>query len=76
MAAGEVILAVTRGEPRRGKVGFEIGADPIAGVAQGASDDLDDTATAKIDARTEHGVKVRESGPGEKKKPVCKKGVS
>jgi hypothetical protein len=76
MAAGEVILPVTRGKPGRGKIGFEIGADPIAGVAQGASDDLDDTATAKIDARTKHGAKFRESGVGEKQKPAGKEGVS
>jgi hypothetical protein len=76
MATGEVVVAITCGKPSRGKFRFKIGVDPSAGVAQGASDDLDNAATAEIDARTKHGVKFRESGVGEKEKPACKKGVS
>ena len=62
VAAGEAILAIARGEPARGLGSFEVGADARAGVGEGAPYDLDDAASAEVDARSEHGATLAMAG--------------
>jgi len=62
VAASEAILPIARGEPGRRLGGFEVGADAGAGVGEGAPHDLDDAASAEVDARSEHGADASEGG--------------
>lgn len=55
VTAGQAILSVAGGEPGRGLLGFEVGADASAGIGEGSPHDLDDAASAEVDARSEHG---------------------
>ena len=46
------------GEPRRGLLGDEVGAQPGARISERAADDLLHLALVKINARTKHGGKL------------------